>query len=188
VQPLEELQKLWAWSRENDVAVHLDGARIWNAAAASGVPLSTYGGLADTASVCFSKGLGTPVGSVLVASAERIATARLWRKRLGGGMRQVGVLGAACLYALDHHLDRLADDHEHAQLLAKRLGVDPAGVETNMVVLDDVPAPMIAEAAKAEGVLVSQVSARRIRLVLHLDVDRAAVDRAADVLAPLLGR
>jgi threonine aldolase len=188
VQPLEELQKLWAWSRENDVAVHLDGARIWNAAVASGVPLSTYGGLADTASVCFSKGLGTPVGSVLVASAERIATARLWRKRLGGGMRQVGVLGAACLYALDHHLDRLAEDHEHAQLLAKRLGVDPAGVETNMVVLDDVPAPMIAEAAKAEGVLVSQVSARRIRLVLHLDVDRAAVDRAADVLAPLLGR
>jgi threonine aldolase len=188
VQPLAELQKLWDWSRDAGVAVHLDGARIWNAASASGVPLSTYGGLADTASVCFSKGLGTPVGSVLVASAERIATARLWRKRLGGGMRQVGVLGAACLYALDHHLDRLAEDHEHAQLLAKRLGVDPATVETNMVVLDDVPAPLIAEAAKADGVLVSQVSPRRIRLVLHLDVDRAAVDRAADVLAPLLDR
>jgi threonine aldolase len=188
VQPLDELQKLWDWSRENDVAVHLDGARVWNAAVASGVPLATYGGLADTASVCFSKGLGTPVGSVLVASAERIATARLWRKRLGGGMRQVGVLGAACLHALDHHLDRLAEDHEHAQLLAKRLGVDPATVETNMVVLDDVPAPLIAEAAKADGVLVSQVSPRRLRLVLHLDVDRAAVDRAADVLGPLLDR
>ena len=188
VQPLDELQKLWDWSRAAGVAVHLDGARVWNAASASGVSLETYGRLADTASVCFSKGLGTPVGSVLVASAERIATARLWRKRLGGGMRQVGVLGAACLYALDHHLDRLTEDHEHAQLLAKRLGADPSSVETNMVVLDDVNAPVIAEAAKAQGVLVSQVSARRIRLVLHLDVDRAAVDRAADVLSELLAR
>jgi threonine aldolase len=188
VQPLDQLQQLWDWSRQADVAVHLDGARIWNAHVASGVPLSTYGGLADTASVCFSKGLGTPVGSVLVASAERIATARLWRKRLGGGMRQVGVLAAACTYALDHHLPRLGEDHEHAQLLAKRLGVDPASVETNMVVLDDVEAPLVAEAAKAQGVLVSQVSARRIRLVTHLDVDRAGIDRAADVLAELLNR
>jgi threonine aldolase len=186
VQPLEELQRLWNWSRQNDVAVHLDGARIWNAHVASGVPLSTYGGLADTASVCFSKGLGTPVGSVLVSSAERIATARLWRKRLGGGMRQVGVLAAACLYALDNHLGRLREDHEHAQLLAKRLGVDPATVQTNMVVLDGVEAPLIAEAAKAQGVLVSQVSPRRIRLVTHLDADRAGIERAADVLAGLL--
>lgn len=188
VQPLDQLQALWDWSRQADVAVHLDGARIWNAHAASGVPLSTYGGLADTASVCFSKGLGAPVGSVLVASAERIATARLWRKRLGGGMRQVGVLAAACRYALDHHLPRLGEDHEHARLLAKRLGVDPATVETNMVVLEGIEAPMVAEAAKARGVLVSQVSPTRIRLVTHLDVDRAAVDRAADVLAELLDR
>ncbi|TKJ30458.1 GntG family PLP-dependent aldolase [Blastococcus sp. CCUG 61487] len=188
VQPLGELQKLWDWSRSADVAVHLDGARIWNAHAASGVPLATYGRLADTASVCFSKGLGAPVGSVLLASAERIATARLWRKRLGGGMRQVGVLAAACLYALDHHLPRLGEDHEHARLLAERLGQDPATVETNMVVLDDVNASLIAEAAKAGGVLVSQVSARRIRLVTHLDVDRAGIERAADVLNGLLTR
>jgi threonine aldolase len=188
VQPLGELQKLWDWSRDAGVAVHHDGARIWNPAVASGTERATYGRLADTASVCFSKGLGTPVGSVLLASAARIEAARLWRKRLGGGMRQVGVLAAACLYALDHHVDRLAEDHEHAQLLAKRLGVDPASVETNMVVLDDVNAPVIAEAAKAQGVLVSQVSARRIRLVTHLDVDRAAVDRAADVLSELLDR
>ncbi|MGY1804629.1 threonine aldolase family protein [Blastococcus sp. SYSU D00922] len=188
VQPLDQLQELWDWSRGADVAVHLDGARIWNAHVASGVPLSTYGSLADTASVCFSKGLGAPVGSVLVSSAERIATARLWRKRLGGGMRQVGVLAAACLYALDHHLPRLGEDHEHAQLLAKRLGIDPSTVPTNMVVLDDVEAPLVAEAAKAQGVLVSQVSARKIRLVTHLDVDRAAIDRAADVLSELLAR
>jgi threonine aldolase len=188
VQPLGELRKLWDWSRAAGVNVHLDGARIWNASVASGVDLVTYGRLADTASVCLSKGLGAPIGSVIVASADRIAAARLWRKRLGGGMRQAGVLAAAGLYALDHHLDRLAEDHEHAQLLAKRLGVDPATVETNLVVLDDVPAPVIAEAAKAQGVLVSQVSPRRIRLVTHLDVDRAAVDRAADVLSELLDR
>jgi threonine aldolase len=186
VQPLDQLQKLWDWSREAGVAVHLDGARLFNASVASGVDLATYGRLADTASVCLSKGLGAPVGSVLVASAERIATGRLWRKRLGGGMRQVGVLAAAALHALDHHVERLAEDHEHAQLLAKRLGVDPAGVETNMVVLDDVPAPKVAEAAKAQGVLVSQVSATRLRLVTHLDVDRAGVERAADVLSSLL--
>ncbi|MGX5654462.1 threonine aldolase family protein [Geodermatophilus nigrescens] len=188
VQPLAELQRLWDWSRGAGVAVHLDGARIWNASVAAGVELATYGRLADTASVCLSKGLGAPVGSVLVASAERIAVGRLWRKRLGGGMRQAGVLAAAGSYALDHHLARLAEDHEHARLLAKRLGVDPATVETNMVVVDDVPAPVVAEAAKAQDVLVSQVSPRRVRLVTHLDVDRAAVERAGDVLAALLDR
>jgi threonine aldolase len=188
VQPLSELRKLWDWSRGAGVAVHLDGARLFNASVAAGVDLATYGRMADTASVCLSKGLGAPVGSVLVSSADRIAAGRLWRKRLGGGMRQAGVLAAAGLYALDHHVARLAEDHEHARLLAKRLGVDPGTVETNMVVLDDVAAPVIAEAAKARGVLVSQVSARRIRLVTHLDVDRAGVDRAADVLAELLDR
>jgi threonine aldolase len=186
IQPLAELEKLYGWSRGTGVNVHLDGARVFNAHVASGVPLSTYGQLADTASVCLSKGLGAPVGSVLVASAERIATGRLWRKRLGGGMRQVGVLAAAGLYALDHHLQRLAEDHEHARLLAERLGVDPGTVETNMVVVDDVPAPAVAAAAKAQGVLVGQVSDRRIRLVTHLDVDRAGVDRAAKVLTQVI--
>jgi threonine aldolase len=186
VQPLEELQRLFDWSRGAGVNVHLDGARVFNASVASGVALSTYGRLADTASVCLSKGLGAPVGSVLVASAERIAAGRLWRKRLGGGMRQVGVLAAAGLYALDHHVERLAEDHEHARRLAERLGVDPAGVETNMVVVDDVPAPAVAEAAKAQGVLVGQVSDRRIRLVTHLDVDDAGIDRAAKVLTEVM--
>ncbi|KQS59759.1 threonine aldolase [Geodermatophilus sp. Leaf369] len=188
VQPLAELEELFAWSRDADVAVHLDGARIWNAHIASGVSLETYGRLADTASVCLSKGLGAPVGSVLVSSSARIGEARLWRKRLGGGMRQAGVLAAACSYALDHHLERLADDHARARTLADRLGVDPATVHTNMVVLDDVDAPALAAAAKAEGVLVSQVSPRRVRVLTHLDVDDAAVDRAAAVLGALLRR
>jgi len=188
VQPLDELQKLWDWSRPAGVAVHLDGARLFNAAVATGKDLATYGRLADTASVCLSKGLGAPVGSVLVASAERIAQARLWRKRLGGGMRQAGVLAAAGMYALDQHYDRLAEDHEHARLLADRLGLDPSAVETNIVVVDGVNAPMVAEAAKAQGVLVGQVGATRLRLVTHLDVDRAGVDRAVEVLGPLIAR
>ncbi|GAB3351415.1 threonine aldolase family protein [Modestobacter lapidis] len=186
VQPLAELEKLFEWSRGAGVNVHLDGARIFNAHVASGVALSTYGGLADTASVCLSKGLGAPIGSVLVAGAERIAAARLWRKRLGGGMRQVGVLAAAAQYALDHHLERLAEDHEHARLLAERLGVDPATVETNIVVVEGVQAPLVAEVAKAQGVLVGQVSPTRIRLVTHLGVDRAGVEHAAKVVGELL--
>jgi threonine aldolase len=188
VQPLDQLQKLWDWSRTAGVSVHLDGARVWNAAVATGKDLATYGRLADTASVCLSKGLGAPVGSVIVSSAERIAAARIWRKRLGGGMRQAGILAAAGSYALDHHYERLADDHEHARLLAARLGLDPTAVETNIVVVDGVNAPVVAEAAKAQGVMVSQVSPTRLRLVTHLDVDRAGVDRAVDVLGPLLGR
>jgi threonine aldolase len=188
VQPLAELERLFDWSRGAGVNVHLDGARIFNAHVASGVPLSTYGRLADTASVCLSKALGAPIGSVLVASAERIATARLWRKRLGGGMRQVGVLAAAAHHALDHHVERLAGDHENAKLLAERLGLDPATVETNMVIVDGVEAPLVAEAAKAQGVLVGQVSAHRIRMVTHLDVDRAGVEHAAKVVAEVLGR
>ncbi len=188
IQPLDELQKLWDWSRTAGVAVHLDGARLVNAAVATGKDMATFGRLADTASICLSKGLGAPVGSVLVASAERIAQARLWRKRLGGGMRQAGVLAAAGIHALDHHYDRLAEDHEHARLLAARLGLDPAAVETNIVVVDGVNAPKVAEAAKAQGVLVGQVGASRLRLVTHLDVDRAGVDRAVDVLGTLLDR
>jgi threonine aldolase len=186
VQPLGELRKLWEWSRAAGVAVHLDGARLFNAAVATGEDLATFGRLADTASVCLSKGLGAPVGSVLVASAERIAAARLWRKRLGGGMRQAGVLAAAGLYALDHHYDRLAEDHEHARLLAARLGLDPGAVETNIVVVDGVNAPKVAEAAKAQGVLVGQVGTSRLRLVTHLDVERAGVARAVEVLGPLV--
>jgi threonine aldolase len=186
VQPAEQVAAVQKLARDHNLGLHLDGARLWNAHVATGLDLAELAGGFDTVSVCLSKGLGAPVGSVLVGSAERIAVGRLWRKRLGGGMRQVGVLAAAGLYALDHHVERLAEDHEHAQLLAKRLGVDPATVETNMVVLDDVPAPMLAEGAKAQGVLVSQVSATRVRLVTHLDVDRAAVERAADVLAEIL--
>ena len=139
-----------------------------------------------TVSVCLSKGLGAPVGSLLVGSAAHMQEARLWRKRFGGGMRQVGVLAAAGLHALDHHLERLADDHAHARLLAEACGVDPAGVDSNIVVIDHPDPPSVIEAARAEGVVISAVGPRALRLVTHLDVTPDDVTRAAAVLSRLL--
>jgi len=191
VQPLDELRTLWDGSREQGIAVHLDGARLWNAHVATGVPLEVYGSYADTISVCLSKGLGAPVGSVLVGSASLIAGARVWRKRYGGGMRQVGVVAAAGRYAMAHHLERLAVDHRNARRLAEALGAvderlcDPAAVETNMVLLTwSTPAQAAAftGAAAEAGILVSALGARAVRLVTHLDVDDSGLDRACDLL------
>lgn len=196
VQPLTALQRLREGTAEHGVAVHLDGARLWNAHVADGVPLHTYGSLADTISVCFSKGLGTPVGSVLVASAGRIAQARVWRKRMGGGLRQVGILAAACTYALDHHLERLAQDHARAQVIARACAtvlpeaIDPAQTRTNIVVLDlrqvGIPAALLAEAAAAQGVRVSALGRYMLRAVTHLDIDDEGAERAAQVLSAVL--
>jgi len=196
VQPYEALVQLRAYADEAGLRLHLDGARLWNAHIAAGVHLDAYGRLFDTVSVCLSKGLGAPVGSLVASSAERVAQARWWRKRLGGGMRQVGVLAAAGLHALDHHLDRLADDHARARALARRLAeavpgiVDPAHVQTNIVVLDlsrtALTGAELAAKARAEGVLVSALGPRVARLVTHLDVDDAGCARAATVLVRLL--
>jgi len=188
VQPMAELTRLSTELRDRGVALHIDGARIWNAAVASGTTLSAYGQLADTMSVCLSKGLGAPIGSVIIASAERIAAARILRKRLGGGMRQVGVLAAAGRYALAHHIGRLADDHTRARGLAERLGVPAEDVQTNIVRLDSVDAAGLAKAAAEQGILISQVAPDRVRLLTHLDVDDADAQRAGDVLAGLLDR
>jgi len=194
VQPLEQLQALRAGTAEAGVAVHLDGARLWNAHVATGVPLAVYGGLADTVSVCLSKGLGAPVGSVLVASAERIARARVLRKRYGGGMRQAGILAAACLHALEHHVDRLADDHARARRLAATCAaaapgsVDPERVQTNIVVLHTGTrtGAEVAAAAAERGVRVSALGPRMVRAVTHLDLGEDDVDVACEVLASVL--
>jgi threonine aldolase len=174
-----------------DVALHCDGARIWNAHVATGIPLARYGALFDTLSVCLSKGLGAPIGSVIVGSADTIERARVLRKRLGGGMRQVGVLAAAGRYALAHHLERLAEDHARARVLAARLQPWAAEPATNIVVLDLAGtgwrAKPFAVAAAVSGVGVSVTGPERCRLVTHLDVDDVGVSRAADVLARLLG-
>ena len=194
VIPLATLRELRRVTDAAGVALHCDGARVWHAHVADRVPLTEYGALFDTLSVCLSKGLGAPVGSLVVSSAERIARARVLRARLGGGMRQAGVLAAAGRYALRHHLDRLADDHARAARLAEALApygvVDPAAVRTNIVLLDltraPLDAPALAAAARQRGVLVSVLAPRLVRLVTHLDVDDAGVDQAARVISAVL--
>jgi threonine aldolase len=149
--------------------------------------LSTYGQLIDTLSVCLSKGLGAPVGSLVVGSAEQIERARQIRKRMGGGMRQAGILAAAGIYALDHHLDRLLEDHAKAKRMAKALEPHSTWGGTNIVYFKDVDAPALVAKARAGGVLVVQMGPRLVRAIAHMDVDDAAIDRATDVLATALG-
>ncbi|RLQ06990.1 aminotransferase class I/II-fold pyridoxal phosphate-dependent enzyme [Micromonospora sp. BL1] len=189
VIPLPTLRRMRAVADEHGVALHCDGARIWHAHVADGVPLAGYGVLFDTLSVCLSKGLGAPVGSLIVGSAEKIARARFLRKRMGGGMRQVGILAAAGRYALAHHVERLADDHVKAARLAEAVaphGVLASVVRTNIVPLDLTKHPLdahtLAAAARAEGLLISVLGPRTARLVTHLDVTDAQIDRAATIL------
>lgn len=196
VQPLGALRQVRSLADEYGLAMHLDGARIWNAHVATGIPLAEYGSLFETVSVCFSKGLGAPVGSMLLASSERIAEARVWRKRLGGGMRQVGFLAAAAEYALVHHLADLAEDHRRARELADVLAtaapgvVDATIVETNIVLLDlsaaHGTATDLASVASARGVRIGVLGPHHARLVTHLGVDDDDVTRAAEVLTSAL--
>jgi threonine aldolase len=191
---LQTLRALREVADTAGVAMHCDGARIWHASIADGVPLAAYGALFETMSVCLSKGLGAPVGSLVVGSAEKIAKARWIRKRMGGGMRQAGILAAAGLYALEHHVERLADDHARARRLAEALApygvVDLDRVRTNLVILDlakaGVDAPTLAARTRERGVLVSVLGPRTGRLITHLDIDDAALDHAVDVLTGLL--
>lgn len=185
VLPLADLRDLRDFATGVGALVHLDGARIWNAHVATGTALNEYGAIADVMSVCLSKGLGAPVGSVLVGSQDVVAEARIWRKRMGGGMRQIGILAAAGLHALDHHIERLADDHAHARLLAEACGVDPESVDTNIVVVPrNDAADYVARAADA-GVRVATVGPNVVRLVTHLGVTRADAERAAGALRDL---
>ena len=185
VVPLADLQALRSWASSADVSLHLDGARLWNAHVATGTPLAEYGALADVLAVCFSKGLGAPVGSVMIGSEAAVTEARVWRKRLGGGMRQVGVLAAAAAFALDHHVERLAEDHAHARLLAEACGLDPATVDTNIVVVERSDAAAFVAGAAEAGVRVAAVGPTAVRMVTHLDVSRADAERAAAALAQL---
>jgi threonine aldolase len=185
VLPLDDLRALRSFADDAGARVHMDGARVWNAHVATGVPLAEYGAVAHVMAVCLSKGLGAPVGSLLVGTADTVTEARVWRKRMGGGMRQVGILAAAGLYALDHNVERLADDHAHARLLAEACGVDPAGVDTNIVVVPRTDAAAYVAAARDAGVLVATVGPTAVRLVTHLDVTRDDAEKAAAVLARL---
>jgi threonine aldolase len=188
VQPLAAVREVQQLGRDHGLGLHLDGARLWNAHVASGLPLTELAAGFDTVSVCLSKGLGAPVGSLLVSDAARIAEARVWRKRYGAGMRQVGILAAAGRYAVQHNITRLVADHQRAAWLAEQLGAPAGATETNIVVLVVEDAPGVAAKAAEEGVLVSALGPTFLRLVTHLDVDDSAVQRAAEVLAPLVRR
>ncbi|MBK6518859.1 MAG: aminotransferase class I/II-fold pyridoxal phosphate-dependent enzyme [Polyangiaceae bacterium] len=192
VFPQERVLEVAEVARRHGLSLHLDGARLWNAAVATGRGEAELAAPFDTASVCFSKGLGAPVGSVLVGPSALLEKARRLRKMLGGGMRQIGVLAAACLYALEHHRSRLAADHEHAARFAELArtgrGAAAPAPETNIVMVDlDRDAAPIVVALAEQGVLVSAFGPRRLRVVTHLDVGAADVERAARALVAVLG-
>jgi threonine aldolase len=189
IVPLERLRATAAVAREAGLSVHLDGARLWNASVATGVPLVEWAAPFDTVMMCFSKGLGAPVGSILAGGAETVRRARRLRKRWGGGMRQAGILAAACLWALDHHVARLADDHARARALAAGFraaaGVRVAEPETN-IVLVDLEDPALDRAAvllglESQGVRLIGFGRQRVRAITHLDVDDAGIARAIEV-------
>jgi threonine aldolase len=195
VTPLPVLEAIWAGAREAGLPVHCDGARIFNAAAAAQVSVAELTRGFHTVMFCLSKGLGAPVGSMLVGTREFIAEARSVRKALGGGMRQAGVLAAAGLIALEQTPQRLPEDHANARLLAEAVAgmeaaeIDLEGVQTNIVIFslrDGGDAPALVQALKAEGVLASAVGPNAVRLVTHFDVSRADCLRTAEVLSRLL--
>ena len=192
VQPIEEIAKLSSAARARGIAMHLDGARIWNAHVASGVSFAEYGKHFETISVCLSKGLGAPIGSVMLSSKERVADARIWRKRYGAGMRQVGIIAAAAHYALNHNIARLAEDHARAKKIAVALAaidsslVDPSKVHTNIVGLElskiGITAADLTARCKDAGLWISALGPHYARLVTHLDFDDAQCDEAIEIL------
>jgi threonine aldolase len=190
---MAELRAIQAIAAERGLPVHIDGARLWNASVATGVALSEFASCGSTVMVAFSKGLGAPIGAALAGSAKDMDTAWTARKLFGGAMRQSGILAAAVLYALDHHIDRLADDHDNARVIARTIegagGARVVSPDTNIVMID-LPTgravSSVVAAAKEEGVLVSEWSASRIRMVTHLDVSADAAVHAAEVVRDAL--
>ena len=198
VQPISEIKKLREESEKLGIALHLDGARIWNAHIASGVELIEYGKYFDTLSVCLSKGLGAPVGSLMIASKERVAKARQWRKRYGGGMRQAGIVAAAGHYALDNNLPLLKVDHVRAKSIASAVAavapkvIDPATVDTNIVGLElatlKISASELSNQLKEKGILAGALGPKYLRLVTHLDLTDGDIEVVNQILPQLLQR
>ncbi len=192
VWPLETIRSVLAVARRHGLRVHLDGARLMNAVVASGVPADDYASHFDTAWIDFTKGLGAPVGAVLAGSRDLIDEAWRYKQMLGGAFRQSGIVAAGCLYALDHHVERLAEDHENARVLAEGLAglpgvsLDPASVETNIVIFGVDDAAGLVERL-ADRVELQPVDPRHVRAVTHLDVERAEIERALVAFAEALG-
>jgi threonine aldolase len=192
VWPIETIRRVLGVARAHDLRAHLDGARLMNAVVASGVSAADYASGFDTAWIDFTKGLGAPIGAVLVGSRELIDEAWRYKQMWGGAMRQSGVVAAAGLYALDHHVERLAEDHANARVLAEGLAqidgvtIDAARVETNIVIFEVRDAVKTGEALRSAGVQVTRLDATRLRAVTHLDVDRSGIDHALDVMRDVI--
>jgi threonine aldolase len=192
VHPINSIAEIAQWAREHNLAMHLDGARLMNAVIASGIKAHEWARYFDTVSICFSKGLGAPIGSALAGSSDAIRRARRLRKLLGGGMRQVGIIAAGALYALEHHVDRLSEDHAHAQVLAEAFAetegfaLESGPVETNLVWVTVNPATgtgaEVAAYLRSRGILVSVPGPQVIRACTHLDVTSEQVEHAAQVI------
>ncbi len=197
VFPIEIMERIADFAREKGIFVHLDGARLFNASVASGIRVSEYARLADTVSICLSKGLGAPVGSCLSGSRDLIERARRVRKILGGGMRQAGILAAAGIYALENHVERLAEDHANARRLAEGIAdlaglrVDVQHVDTNIVIIhltdEGVSSLDVVAGLKERGVSVVPFGKRTMRAVTHLDVTATDIDRAIAVFREHFG-
>ncbi len=197
VYPFDEMQTLCSTARKMGLKLHLDGARIWNAHIASGVSLKEYGEQFDTVSVCFSKGLGAPIGSMLLGNRETIVRAHRYRKVFGGGMRQVGVIAAAARYAVNHNIERMGEDHEKTKVFReilsdlKNLEFLPAGTATNMCIIDirkqtKKTVDEILVDFKDHGVLLTPSGNGQVRAVMHLDVTMDDVKTAAGIIRNLL--
>ena len=197
IWPLEAMEAVAGVARAHGIGVHLDGARLWNAHKATGIPLRTYAATGDSVSVCFSKGLGAPVGSALAGSREFVEAARNNRKRYGGAMRQAGIIAAGALFALENNLDRLVEDHENAAVLAGYLG-QVAGVQlihpvqSNILIAAlgglGIGAAQVVGALAEQGVLCGVAAPDRVRFVTHLDVSSEAVKRAGEIVVWVLSR
>ncbi len=195
VHPMEDVQAISAWAHSNGLIMHLDGARLMNAVVASGIPAATWSSLFETVSICFSKGLGAPVGSAVAGSRDAIREARRLRKVLGGGMRQAGTIAAGASYALDHHVERLAEDHVHAKILAtavketEGLSLESGEVETNLVWISVDPAlgtaADLAGQLREHGILMSALGPQTLRACTHLDVTTDEVHQAAAAIRTL---
>lgn len=189
---LDTLETIAGLARAEEMKVHCDGARIFNAVVRSGFSLAQYAQHVDTLSFCFSKGLGAPVGSIVVGSVETIDRMHFFRKMLGGGMRQAGILAAAALYALDHHVERLAEDHHRAGEFRRALeGCSrvefPMPNPTNIVMMDVADAQECVRTAAEKGIRMIAMGPKRVRAVFHLDIDDTGLERAIEVCTRLLG-
>jgi len=198
IYPIEKMVDIYRLAKSKELLIHLDGARLWNASFATKIPLHEYAQWADSVSVCMSKGLGAPIGSLVAGSKTFIDRVHRFRKMFGGGMRQVGIIAAAGIYALDHHIERLEEDHQNAKRLAfglkefKGISIDPEQVETNIIIFSIADTGMTAlqltEAMKRNGVLIHPISRTKIRLVTHLDVSSEDIEDALKVFEKVLGK